>query len=254
MAKKSSALSVMSRAGGALFANLGTVLMMAVPLGIFSGWLNQSVLEHFGSGQPSEEDMLPMMGTSIGILLAMEVLLGPLLSAMSIYTARAHSHGGKGSFYKAFNFGLNRYGKMIKWHAIAWLCIHFGLALICIPGVLFVAIYAFVDPVLCLEKEAWPLARSKALTRGRRRTIFLSFLPWLVISQVVPFVELFGIIPNWVIASGVDPSNIKMIEIGTQLGFAGLNTGVYMVLIWTYMSFYMAYEDRTTPASKPAAS
>jgi hypothetical protein len=254
MAKKSSVISVMRRASGVMFGNPLTVLMMALPLGILSGWLNQSVLSSFGSGVPSEEDMLPLMGTSVGILLCMEIFLGPLLSAMTIYTARTHSHGGTGSIYKAFNFALNRYPKMLKWHAIAWICIHFGLALICVPGLFFVAIYAFVDPVLCLEKESWPLARSKNLSRGRRHTIFMCFLPWLIVSQIVPFIELFGFIPKMVIATGVDPSSLRLMEVGTSIGFVGINTVVYLVLIWTYMCFYMSYEDRTTPASQPATS
>lgn len=254
MAKKSSALSVMSRAAGAVFSNPGTVLLMALPLGILAGWLNQSMLNHFGSGPPTEEKLLPLMGASVAILLTMEIFLGPLLSAMSIHTARSHSMGVQNSFYKSLNFALNRYGRMLKWHAIAWLCIHLGMSACCVLGLLFVAIYAFVDPVLCLEKEKWPMARSKALTRGRRRTIFLVFLPWLIVSQVAPFIELFGYIPKMVIATGVDPSNIKMIEVGTQLGFMGLNTALYVVLIWTYMCFYMCYEDRTTPVSKPATS
>ena len=38
------------------------------------------------------------------------------------------------------------------------------------------------------------------------------------------------------------------------LGFYGLNTILYIVLMWTYMCFYMVYEDRTTPKAKPATS
>ena len=261
MAKKTSALSAMSRATGALVSNLPTVLMLALPFGILAGWLNHTILGQFGSGQPSEEDLAPMIGAFVGIYVLVEIILGPILAAMSVYTARSHTHGTPAPFMKGFNFALNRYGRMLKWHAIAWLTIHFGLALICIPGLLFVAIYAFVDPILCLEKEPWPLARSKKLTRGRRRTIFLAFLPWLIFSQIVQALELFGVVSakaaDIVVATGIQPTDMsymRFVDLGTLIGYAGLNTLLYGVLIWTYMCFYMVYEDRTTPKSKPASS
>ena len=236
MAKKTSALSAMSRATGAILGSPMTVLMLALPFGLLSGWLNHTILGHFGSsGQPSEEELAPMIGAFMGVYLAVEILLGPLLAAMSIYIGRAHTHGASAPFSKSLNFALNRYKRMLKWHAIAWITIHFGLALICIPGLFFVVIYAFVDPVLCLEKEPWPLARSKKLTRGRRRTIFLCFLPWLLLSQVAQGLELFGIVQG-------------------MAQYIGVNTILYVTLIWTYMCFYMVYEDRTTPKKKPATS
>jgi hypothetical protein len=67
-------------------------------------------------------------------------------------------------------------------------------------------------------------------------------------------VELFGLIKPAVLATGVDPSDLRLVELSTQLGFVGLNIALYIVLIWTYMCFYMIYEDRTTPKTKPISS
>jgi len=46
----------------------------------------------------------------------------------------------------------------------------------------------------------------------------------------------------------------KALETATQLGFVGIDSLTYLLLIWTYMCFTMAYEDRTTPASTFTAS
>jgi hypothetical protein len=130
MARKTSAFSAMKRATGAIVGSPLTVFCVALPFGILAGWMNQMILGHFGTGQPTEEDLAPMIGAFIGIYIAVEILLGPLLAAFSIYVARAHTHGASASIYKSINFALNRYPRMVKWHAIAWLSIHFGLALI----------------------------------------------------------------------------------------------------------------------------
>ena len=264
MAKKSSALSVMRRATSAMVANPLTVLLIAFPMGLVSAFTSLGLLDHFGSMSQGDDAMVPLLIYDAGIRLSMEVLLGPIIAAMSIYVARAWSKGEEGSFSRALNFALNRYGRMIKWHAIGWLCIHFGLALICVPGILFLGMYAFVDPVLCLEKEAWPLARSKELTRGRRRTIFLTALPWLLLSQIVPMLEYFGMVPQLVqrlglvpqkmSASGVPVTDLRALELSTEVGFVVLDTMIYLLIIWTFMCFTMIYEDRTTPVSKPTAS
>ncbi len=244
----------MMRATRSVLGSPMTVFLVALPFGVLAGWLNHLILGHYGTGQTREEDLMPMVGAFIGVYVSVEIFLGPLLAAISIYVARAHTHGAPAPLSKAINFALNRYRRMFKWHAIAWLMIHFGLALICLPGLFFLAIYAFVDSILCLEKEPWPLARSKKLTRGRRKTIFLVFVPWLLLSQVAQFIELFGYIQKWVLATGVDPKDLRVIEMSNLLGFYGLNTILYIALMWTYMCFYMVYEDRTTPKAKPATS
>ena len=259
MAKKSSAISVMRRATGAMLASPMTVLLMVLPLGMLSAWESLALLNHFGDATQGDDKMAPLMLADAGINLGMEIFIGPIVAAMSIYLARAYSKDELASPYKALNFALNRYGRLLKWHAIAWLCIHFGLALICVPGILFLGMYAFVDPIICLEKEDWPLARSKLLSRGRRRTIFLSALPWLVVSQIGAILEFFGLVPKLLVQSGVVPMNgmlpdPKALETATQLGFVGIDSLTYLLLIWTYMCFTMAYEDRTTPASTFTAS
>ena len=235
MAKKQSTLSVAFRATGALFSNLHIVIPLAGVLGLLVAGLDLLVMNLLAPNAMSgptgvnQSDLIALMFGWWGVILLVEILLGPIAVAMSIYTARTHSHGGKASLSKALNFGLARYGKIVKWHAAAWLTIQVGM-IVLVPGILFLLQYAFVDSVLCLEDEKWPLERSSKLTKGRRGRIFALVFLWLIINQVIGFAELAAI----------------------QLGFpilALLMTATYVMNIWVSMVFYQFYEDRTQPRS-----
>jgi len=231
MAKKQSTLSVAIRATGALFSNLQVVLPLAGVLGVIVAILDIVVMKIVAPSAMSgptgvnDSDIIALMFGWWGVILAVEIILGPIAAAMAIYTARTHSHGGQASLYTALNFALARYGRMVKWHAAAWLTIQVGM-IVLVPGILFLLQYAFVDCILCLEDEKWPLERSSKLTKKRRGRIFALVFVWLVVNQVVGFAELAAI----------------------QMGFptlALLMTATYMVNIWVTMVFYQFYEDRT---------
>ena len=234
MAKKQSTFSVALRATGALFSNLHIVIPLAGVLGILVAALDLAVLQilapgAMGSTGVDQGDLLAIMLGWWGVIIVVEILLGPIAAAMSIYTARTHSHGGKASLSQALNFGLARYSRVFKWHAAAWMTIQVGM-IVLVPGILFLLQYAFVDSVLCLEDEDWPLERSSKLTKGRRGRIFALAFLWLAINQVIGFAELAAL----------------------QHGFpalAVLMTATYVVNIWMAMVFYQFYEDRTQPAA-----
>jgi hypothetical protein len=236
MANKTSTLSVALRATAALFGNLPVVLPLAAVLGLCVASLDILVFNLFqqdpvGAGAAANQStLIKVFFGWWGVVLLVEVFLGPILVGMSIYAARTYTHGGKATLYKALNFALARYTRIFKWHAIAWLIIQVGMIAL-IPGILFLLQYAFVDSVLCLEDERWPLARSTKLTKGRRGRIFALAMIWMVTGQVVGFLELAVLSePNPVFA------------------LTGVMSAVYLVNIWLIMVFYMFYEDRTKPA------
>lgn len=234
---KHSTFSVATRATKALFSNLGVVLPLAVVLGAVVAGLDIGVgkilaPKAFSGGTGADQSEL--VGLFLGwwgVVLLVELFLGPIVVAMSIYTARTYTHGGSATLPKALNFALARYGRIFKWHAAAWLSIQLGM-IVLVPGILFLLQYAFVDSILVLEDERWPLARSGKLTRGRRGRIFALILPWLVVTQVIGFAEL------WALQAGV-------------ASLVGLMTATYVVNIWVVMAFYVFYEDRTRTAPPP---
>jgi len=230
MVKKKSSLDVAIRATKALFGSLQIVLPVAVVLGTIVSLLDLAAMELLApealkGGASDQATTIKLMFGWWGVMLLVEIFLGPIMAAMSIYAARVHSHGEKPRIGKALNFALARYGKIFKWHAIAFLSIQVGMIAI-VPGILFLLQYAFVDSILCLEDEKWPLGRSTHLTKKRRGRIFALMLPWLLFTQVLGFAELYAI------------------GMGIQV-LGGLMTVAYVLNIWVVMVFYTFYEDRT---------
>lgn len=235
MAKKSSIFNVLRRSFGAVLGNLGTVLAFTLFAGTVVGLADLVIYEWIqkgirGSAQAQQSAFVKVMFAWWGVMLVFEVFAGPLMSAAAVFVGRNHSQGHKSGLYKTLNFGLSRYKRVFKWHAAAWLSIQVGM-LVLVPGILFMLQYAFVDSIVCLENERWPLKRSKKLTRGRRRRIFVVSLIILVFSQAAGFAELEAIdrgVP-WLI---------------------GLMTLMYVLSFFVQVAFYMFYEDRTTPAQE----
>ena len=229
MAKnQQSTLSVAVRATKAFFGNLHIVLPLALVAGFIVSLLDIGVAQVLApkalTGQlgANQSELVGLMLGWWGVVIAVEILLGPLLVAMVIYAARCHTHGQKASFTKALNFGLARYKHIFAWHAGAWLTIQLGMIVL--------LQYAFVDAILVLEKERWPLARSAKLTKKRRGRIFMLVLPWLIVTQVVGFAEL------WALQEGFVTLVLLM-------------SSTYMLNLWVVTAFYMFYEDRTRPAA-----
>jgi hypothetical protein len=228
---KQSTFSVATRAIAALFSNLNIVLPIAGFMGAVVAGLDIAVGKALapkafsGSLGADQSELVSLFLGWWGVVLLVELVFGPIVVAMSIYAARTHSHGGKATLAKAFNFALARYGRIFKWHAAAWLTIQLGM-IVLVPGILFLLQYAFVDAILVLEDEDWPLARSAKLTRKRRGRIFALVLPWLVLTQVIGFAEL------WALAAG-------------PLTLVGLMSATYILNIFVVMAFYVFYEDRT---------
>ena len=115
-----------------------------------------------------EQSLMVKAVLQLGIDLLLELLFGPIIAASAIYTATSRREGRSPTLHGAINFAMTRYGRLFRWHAVAQISIKMGM-LILMQSVLFMMMYAMVDPVLCFEKEKWPLDRSKRLTRVWRR-------------------------------------------------------------------------------------
>jgi len=106
------------------------------------------------------------------------VLLFPIIDAASIYVWREVGKGKSAGFGSAMNWALVRYKRMFVPHAAAFLTITLGMTVL-VPGVLFGLMYAFTDAIAATDPKAKrPVARSEKLTRGRRRRIALTWLPY----------------------------------------------------------------------------
>lgn len=222
-----------SRALGAMTRQPFVVLALSLIYALMSAGL---IRLFFGSGVEidlmDQAKLIPIVLKLSGSFLAIELVFGPVFAAVAIYVARTPTGGG---LYNALNFALNRYGRMFVPHLAAQLSIGIGMAII-LPGILFFLQYAFVDSIAALEKEKWPLSRSKKLTRGRRRTLFLLVLPYVVIMQLWILVDLWAL----------------------KMGLLPLLLAELVVRLYTFALAIAAYElylDRVTPrAETPAAA
>ncbi|MEL6341634.1 MAG: hypothetical protein AAFV53_00780 [Myxococcota bacterium] len=237
MAKRSGALAAGAAALKAFFTKIGIALPLLLAYALIVTSIDLFAYDRLlPNGEiPDQQDLLRVFGWLTGIVMGTEILLGPVVSAFAIYIGRASVTGAKGSLYQAVNFALTRYSRMFLPHLAAQLSIQLGMIII-IPGVLFQLQYAFVDAVTALEEEKHPLNRSKRLTRGRRRSLFLLFLPVLLMMQGILFLDLWAYTQSAVVFFAVKAVALALPFV-MQIGF------------------YILYEERTRkrkPRPKPA--
>lgn len=227
MATRSSALTIGLRAIQTVIRGWAITIPLAVVYGILLTGLDTLIYRStVPDGQmPGQEDLIKVLLPWAGATLGLEIFLGPIIAACAVYVGRAMQGDLPLSLYKAVNFALNRYGRLFWPHLAAQLQIQLGLIII-IPGILFQLQYAFVDAVACLEEEKAPLNRSKRLTRGRRRSVFLLFLPWLLLSQFIVFADL------WALGQ-------------SELVLFGVKAIVFLIYFTMQIGFFFLYDERT---------
>jgi hypothetical protein len=175
----------------ALFSGLGVAVPFAAVPAVFAVALDKHMLDPHGGRMPGQDDLIGFLLPMMGFALVLELLWGPIQAAAAVYVAKCHADGKSPGLYGAVNFALSRYGKVFPAHAGAQLSIQLGMVVL-IPGILFMCMYAFVDPVACLEKEKWAMGRSSKLTRGRRKTVLWVSLPVILYMQGALFVNLWA--------------------------------------------------------------
>jgi len=159
-------------------------------------WSQEHAIEVWAAGD-NMKSMLALFGIDILLQLLCTVLLGPIFQAAAAYAAFRHSRHKSGSVGMGVNFALSRYKRMFGAHARAWLRILIGMQLFLLPGIVFWNQLALVDAVTVFEKSKDPLRRSRQLTKGYRRSIFLLAAPWLVygLPALVIVPELIALSP-----------------------------------------------------------
>jgi hypothetical protein len=222
----------LSRAIGTMLGNPGVVIPVILLPAVVLGVVDTAVFHWLGISQSVDETNMQIVKVGLGwqaTALVTEIFFGPIFVAVAIYLGRGQ---GPPNLYSAVNFALNRYGRLFKWHAAACLMISVGMIVI-LPGVLYTLNYAFVDSVCCVEDERWPLSRSTKLTRGRRKRIFLLFLPYFVYEQI----SMIGY--------------LKLVKIG-WVYVAGMHFATYAVVFLYAITMYVMYEEKTSQKAKAA--
>ena len=230
---RSRALTAFAQGTRATFGNLTTVIPVVAAMGFIAAFADKVIYDSLAAGGAQDQSTLvKVLFAWMGVSLAQEVLLGPIIGAIAVYVGRIHSAGQSAGLYPSINFALGRYRRLFLPRMIAQLSIQIGLMLLLFPGVIYVTMYAFVDSVACLEEKVWPIDRSKRLTRGRRASIVGIYLPVALIVQVVAFAEL------WALERGVVTLALIFIL-------------VFLMFFVVDVAFYKLYEERTTSLSKP---
>ena len=226
MARRSSILTIIARAFTASAKNIHITLAAAALYGISLAVIDHVIFGLVGvSNPPTQQDMPKVLLSLLGAQFTIEIFLGPILAAMAVYVGRITAEGRSASLYKAVNFALSRYSRLFLPRFMAWLSISLGMIII-VPGVLFLLQYAFVDSVACMEEEKKPLPRSKRLTKGRRKSLFLLAMPWILISQGLGFFQLWALSQSGLVMAAGD-------------------TVASMITFVMFVAFYLLYDERT---------
>ena len=177
---RASLLTLLGRALGRTFSNLGVLLPWAMLLGGVGHVLMYLAALHLAPQLAQSSTTLFIASEIIKLVvsLLLGVLLVPLVDAITIYVWRESDKGHSPSLYTATNWGILRYARMFRPHMYSYLAIAIGMQVV-IPGVLYALQYAFVDAIAATDDNAkQPLARSQKLTQGRRSRIARAWLPY----------------------------------------------------------------------------
>ncbi|MCK6514693.1 hypothetical protein L6R46_06530 [Myxococcota bacterium] len=177
---RASLLTLLGRALGRTFSNLGVLLPWAMLLGGVGHVLMYLAALHLAPqlAQSSTTLFIASEVIKLVVSLLLGVLLVPLVDAITIYVWRESDKGHSPSLYAATNWGILRYARMFRPHMYSYLAIAIGMQVV-IPGVLYALQYAFVDAIAATDDNAkQPLARSQKLTQGRRSRIARAWLPY----------------------------------------------------------------------------
>ena len=182
-----SVLAAVRRALGVLLGNLPIFLLLAVFLAVpstaLTDWLTEVFLDFNKHWLIPRDVMIDKQIASILcmsladiVALPLDLVLKTIAVAVAIRVFVVARDGGSPGVGDAFGYAMNNFGRLFKPFAVAQLIIFVG-SLVYIPGILYGLFYAFVAPVVLLDRGVVrPLRRSTRLTRGRRGRIFRIYL------------------------------------------------------------------------------
>lgn len=185
-----------------------------------------------------------LVATQLGMTAVMMLwgsVVGAWAAPAAIYLWVRHEQQQKATLYEAVNYGLNRWGRVLIPHAIAYSVIVFGNIFV-VVGAYFALQYAFVDAIATLDpKEKDPVARSRSLTRGRRGTIartFAFFLLWWVPYQFILFFMMQGEGKQWLFLTGMVDHLVLIL--------------VDLCMVQIYLDIFRNRKPAAEPAPAPA--
>jgi len=239
----SSALGILKTAISRSFKGLGVLIPLTVLVGgvgrLMMWQAGMYSVDFFVEPAQQANPQVTMFASEIAKLVVQMiwgVMLFPIIDAASIYVWREVGKDKPARFGSAMNWALIRYKRMFGPHAAAFLTITLGMTVL-VPGVLFGLMYAFTDAISATDPKAKrPVARSEKLTRGRRRRIALTWMPY----------ALWGL-----------PSSLLAVYYVEGLGWwaVALMGCVDMFLLQIMeMAMYGLYEERIDDARKALAA
>jgi hypothetical protein len=210
------------------------LLATALPAALCS-FIELQLLARFAGPPPHDQsDLIAVVFSWSGYALLESILLGPLVAATAVFLARAAWRGEQVETTAAVNYAIARYGRLFAPNLAAQVSIQLGMVIF-VPGLLFYTMYALVPAVACNEDDVWALDRSKALTVGRRKALFLLWLPLAPIALIGPFVDL------------------SIIESGAFFFFLD-RALTYLLMYWLAVGAALIYYGRThRPKPTPPA-
>jgi hypothetical protein len=147
----------------------------------------------------------------LAVVLATEVVLGPLVAAATIAALARFARGVSAGYWDVMSEGLAAWPRLFAVRAVTGLLIAGGLLLLIVPGLVLLVRYAVVDSVAVLEgaRPSEARRRSLALTAGQRRDIALTVgslfaLTWLASLAVSTVLQAAPLLNHFVVRVLVD--------------------------------------------------
>jgi hypothetical protein len=147
----------------------------------------------------------------LAVVLATEVVLGPLVATSTIAALARFARGLPAGYWEVMSDGLAAWPRLFAVRAVTGLLIAGGLLLLIVPGVILLVRYAVVDPVAVLEGAGPAEARRRSLelTAGQRRDIAVAVgslfaLTWLASLAVSALLQVVPPLNHFVVRVLVD--------------------------------------------------
>ena len=183
----------------AIKAALGSaplVALVVVGLSVLLGGSEKAIFAWVSSkGLTGQSAMVPLVLGWVGFGLLTEVLVGPLVAGTAVFVALRAAGGTRHPAMAGLGYAARRYGRMFVPHLKAQLLIQIGSQLF-LPGLLAWTMYAFTDAVAALEADKAPLQRSARLTAGRRSTLVLLVVPFMLVGTVKALMFDFALVQS----------------------------------------------------------
>jgi hypothetical protein len=188
---------------GLLLAHLDLFTRIALTV-----WLPAVVAANYQNFFAAAERGAPR---GLAVVLATEVVLGPLVAAATIAALARLTHGLPARYWEVMADGLAAWPRLFAVRLVNGLIIAAGILALLVPGLILLVRYALVDPVAVLEAAgpAEARRRSLALTAGQRWDIALTggalfVLVWMASLAVSSVIQAVPELNHFVVRVLVD--------------------------------------------------